>query len=649
MIKVNVINSVKDTRIQVEQTEDLKEYFNWKKRTKVDKKGGALYNLSSFQTLSRGGFFNAFSHLCLDFEAQPNQFRAAKIKQYHFIAYQSFNNGFHIILPLDKEYSKDFWDQNQKGIKNFIKSLNFGDNIDLPQTSPNRWFFLPHTKNPTLDIKENKAQKLNLEHLLHKTSTTPQHDHIISTLIKLHNKTLHHQELLGVVNSLKKLGLNKEAIFKVYEQIKSPESKDNFDSTYNWVPTDTVYSLGWLLKFCGLEEEDEIDELTKIILNYDIRVKVGEGVYSFTKSSWLPKYVTSKDITEIFQVSSSNKHPISKIRKRLGELNRTEFLDVGALYFNNILRASPKGNYLYIVQLIKNLCDNGLGNKELEEQKFEWLMRWFYIATHIKNPHQLPALCFFGVAGSGKTLFSSLFRTIFQTPEAVFNANSTSPFNNWETSKVLLFEEMSTNKADVNKIKEWVMSERIKINKKGINEFTIPNHFLFQFNSNELLTGINIKNDSGFTRRWSFFKTGKALDWFLDDEEITRIANSIKNRECVAAFLDLVNTKYITPHQTIKPIHDDLKAVKDLITTEYEEWLIEQSKEVDAISWADVHANFFYYHPNSKHNYKTITAGLLEKNRIPYKTRVNRTYIPFKYGLFFFKNNFKKIYNKGYN
>ena len=557
-MKISIVSSKHENRIQVEETDNLKEFLKHKTRTKVlDKESSPMYNLVRGHGPKRGGLFQFFfSHLLLDYEAQTDKFRASKIKKYHFIAYQSFNKGFHIILPLDKEYSSAFWEQNQRAIKDFIKSLNFGDNLDVPQISPKKWFFLPQTKEDKLEIVENKGQNLNLQQLLPKTTLTlNNHQHILSTLIKKYHQTLHHDDLIHVVCALKKLNLDEETIFNVYEEIKSPESSDKFEETYSWEPSDkNVFSEGWLLKFCGLKEvEGEIDELTKIILKYDIRVKVGEGVYSFTKFGWLPKYVAAKDITEIFQVASSQKHPISKIRKRLGELKRVEFTDIGSLYYQNILRASSAGNYIYIVQLIKNLCDNSLANKELEEQKFEWLMRWFYIATHIKNPHQLPALCFFGVGGSGKTLFSSLFRTIFQTPEAVFNADSTSDFNNWETSKVLLFEEMSTKKADVNKIKEWVMSERIKINKKGINEFTIPNHFLFQFNSNELLTGINIQNDSGFTRRWSFFKTGKALDWFLDDEEITRIADSVKNKECVSAFLDLVNTKYITPGYTLNP------------------------------------------------------------------------------------------------
>lgn len=152
--------------------------------------------------------------------------------------------------------------------------------------------------------------------------------------------------------------------------------------------------------------------------------------------------------------------------------------------------------------LMRSLSDNDAA----AEQHIKQVIGWKY--THLGD-YRIPALCFFGSGGSGKTVFSStLLPTIFGTGNCTdgmftdfidFNGNIAGKL-------VVSISEKPASRTDENKLKSLVGSPFITINEKFAPRYQAENMAMFVLSTNDLNGPVKIDRD-GAERRWSLMKT----------------------------------------------------------------------------------------------------------------------------------------------
>jgi len=215
--------------------------------------------------------------------------------------------------------------------------------------------------------------------------------------------------------------------------------------------------------------------------------------------------------------------------------------------------------------LIKNIC---WWNKE----NMEWLLKAIlYKYTHL-NDVLIPAVVFHWVGWTWKWLFIKLLSKIFwenNTQIWLTQESIESRFATYTWQKLIVeFKELSVDntakwKKNMQKLKTFIMEDKIIIEKKGQDPISTENIAWFIMSSNENKP-IQLDSSDSWNRRFSIIKTWTPI-WL---EKWWKIAEAIKDKKNVENFLAYLFKKYpeIPKAKNILPLDNEDKRELELLS-----------------------------------------------------------------------------------
>lgn len=187
--------------------------------------------------------------------------------------------------------------------------------------------------------------------------------------------------------------------------------------------------------------------------------------------------------------------------------------------------------------LLKNICNN---NKE----NLEWLLKAIlYKYTHLNDVY-IPAVVFHWVWWTWKWLFIKLLSQIFwenNTQIWLTQDNIDSRFSGFTWQKLIVeFKEVNVEntakgKKNMDKLKTFIMEDRIMIEKKWQDPIWIDNIAWFILSSNHTRP-IYLDSSDSWNRRFTIIKTWWVI-WIDKGKEIAKTISDKKNVEDFLAFL----------------------------------------------------------------------------------------------------------------
>lgn len=324
------------------------------------------------------------------------------------------------------------------------------------------------------------------------------------------------------------------------------------------------------------------------------------------------------------------------------------YLDWWINWYYNLLDKSkishPSNNPIIhddIKLLISNICN-------YDETNIEWLEKAIlYKYTHL-NDVLIPAVVFHWVWGTWKWLFIKLLSEIFgenNTQSWLTQENIDSQFSAYSWQKLIVeFKELSVDwtakgKKNMNKLKTFIMEEKIMIRKMRQDPISTENIAWFIMSSNDSKPLLLDSADS-WNRRFTIIKTW----WFIWLEIWGRIAKAIKNKNNISNFLAYLFNKFpnIKEETCILPLENEDK--KDLeflsesvanlffqwveknypninkITNQEKEYLLESYRiEIWETEWTDERYKIQFFNSNLSIKYKPCVLRIRDKTLRWYK------------------------------
>lgn len=166
----------------------------------------------------------------------------------------------------------------------------------------------------------------------------------------------------------------------------------------------------------------------------------------------------------------------------------------------------------WIKKLFENITHGDLAG-------IEWLHKCIlYKYTHLDDV-EVPCIVFYWKGGSGKSTFTVLLGGIFGTENLEWNISKQKLESQFDIIKgdKLIYElaEITTNNSQIdkgilNKLKTLIFAPKIRVNKKGQQDYETTNHAWFIINSNSQRP-ILLDNWDTENRRFTFFRSEMKL------------------------------------------------------------------------------------------------------------------------------------------
>lgn len=166
---------------------------------------------------------------------------------------------------------------------------------------------------------------------------------------------------------------------------------------------------------------------------------------------------------------------------------------------------------------IKYLIESVAGYKENNIHYLHKLILYKYLNINNVN---VPALIMYWVWGSGKSSLLTLMETIYWKSNVLKNVGQkelTSDFDFFKWDKIIIWLEeitshnTNTDKRITNKLKNWIFSDTITLNIKGVQSFQVNNIAQFFIGSNSNIP-IQFDDKDKWNRRFSVIKSQKPLE-----------------------------------------------------------------------------------------------------------------------------------------
>lgn len=270
------------------------------------------------------------------------------------------------------------------------------------------------------------------------------------------------------------------------------------------------------------------------------------------------------------------------------------YLDGWKEWFYNLLDKSKMAHpsdtpecHPEIADLISNLCNH---NKE----NTMWLLEAIaYKYTHL-NDVLIPAVVFHWVWGTWKGLFMKLLEQIFwsnNTQIWLTQDHINSQFSAYSGQKLVVeFKELSVDntakwKRNMQKLKTFIMEDKIMVEKKGQDAIWVENIAWFIMSSNEAKPIQLDSVDSG-NRRFTIIRTGETLGL----EKWWKIAKAIKDKQNVENFLAWLLKKFpdIREKNNIVPLENedkrDLEFLSESVWNLFFKWVEEKYPNINKIT-----------------------------------------------------------------
>lgn len=240
-----------------------------------------------------------------------------------------------------------------------------------------------------------------------------------------------------------------------------------------------------------------------------------------------------------------------------------------------------------IRDLIANLCNH---NKE----NILWLLEAIiYKYTHL-NDVLIPAVVFHGVWWTWKGLFTRLLEQIFgenNTLSWLSQDNLESKFSTYSGQKLIVeFQELSvwntaSWKKNMQKLKTFIMAEKIMIEKKWKDPVSTENLAWFLMSSNEAKPIQLDSSDSG-NRRFTIMRTWKPT-WLKKWWQIRKALDSKQNIENFLAWL-LEKFPNIHQKENILPLDNedkrDLEDLSESFSNSFFKWFEEKYPNISFVT-----------------------------------------------------------------
>ncbi len=240
-----------------------------------------------------------------------------------------------------------------------------------------------------------------------------------------------------------------------------------------------------------------------------------------------------------------------------------------------------------IKKLIYNICNNN-------EENVEWILKAIiYKYTHI-NDVLVPAVIFHGVGWSWKWLFLKLLAQIFwhnNTLIGLTQDHIDGRFSAYQWQKLIVeFKELSVDwtakgKKNMNKLKTFIMEEKIQIEKKWQDVISTENIAWFIMSSNEKKPVLLDSSDS-WNRRFTVIKTW----WSIWLDLWWEIAEVIKDKRNIENFVAYLFQKFPNIHKekNILPLENDdkkeLEGLSDTVWNLFFKWFEERYPHINKLT-----------------------------------------------------------------
>jgi len=237
--------------------------------------------------------------------------------------------------------------------------------------------------------------------------------------------------------------------------------------------------------------------------------------------------------------------------------------------------------------LIDNLCNNNVENAL-------WLLEAIiYKYTHL-NDVLIPAVVFHGVWWTWKGLFVKLLEQIFwenNTQIWLTQDSLESRFSAYSWQKLIVeFQELSVDgtakwKKNMQKLKTFIMAEKIMIEKKWQDAVWAENIAWFIMSSNEAKP-VQLDSVDSWNRRWTIIKTWESIDlarW-------RKIARAIEKKENIENLLAWLLDKFpeIKTKENILPLDNedkrDLEYLSESVWNLFFKWVEEKYPDINKIT-----------------------------------------------------------------
>ena len=234
--------------------------------------------------------------------------------------------------------------------------------------------------------------------------------------------------------------------------------------------------------------------------------------------------------------------------------------------------------------LIRNICCEN-------EQNIEWLEKAIlYKYTHI-NDSIVPAVVFHGAWWSGKWLFIKMLAWIFWEENTLVGLSQDaieSRFSHYSGKKLIVeFKEISVNstavgKKNMEKLKTFIMEDKMTVEKKWQDPITIENIAWFIMSSNSSRP-IQFDSVDAGNRRFTIIKTGGAmgkLRW-------QKVRDAIDNPVNIQNYLAYLFAKYWEINNIESLENDDKTNLENLTEQESDkffQWVEKLYPEANKIS-----------------------------------------------------------------
>lgn len=241
----------------------------------------------------------------------------------------------------------------------------------------------------------------------------------------------------------------------------------------------------------------------------------------------------------------------------------------------------------WLEELLLNLCNRDRNN-------YEWLLKAIlYKYTHL-NDVLIPAVVFHGEWWTGKWLFIKLLAKIFwenNTQIWLTQDSIESRFSSYSWQKLIVeFKELSVDntqkgKRNMNKLKTFIMEDKIQVEKKWQDPVSTENLAWFIMSSNENKP-VHLDSSDSWNRRFTIIRTGKAL-WL---EKWWEIADILKNDDYIKDFLAYLFYKYpeVAKAKNIQPLDNqdkkDLEYLSESVWNLFFKWFERKYPNINKIT-----------------------------------------------------------------
>ena len=587
-MKINYLKTTFTKEFIVREERNIQRALTWARRESKQQAQTPLYNLSHFTQNNRDkGQLSIWwtLHIVIKSKEPVNLDPIAEYRHYHY----KTGSGLHVIIPLEKQHTWQEWETKNQAIKRLIRSWGILG-VDYSRCSPAQWHFVPSS--PISAVPG--VRKLTLDDLPTQPAhnpglqLAPQADNlkaIVGKLVERHTSAWTNSHLYPFVQSCKNEGLKKDFVEDCWEKLKEPSYQGSFSD--HWNSTSFSYRYPWLYQQAG--EETPAMDLEGIIKQYDIYSDTSSGIYTIVREAqgWRPQTVSKNNIMDLINEQSDEQYKREVLNRKLVLMGRNFIKSNTDLYREHLIeRIDGEPSELFFM-LVQNLCDNGDGNAKLVEKKKDFLYRclWQVLFGDEDKIYRLPSPCFYGAGGAGKSLFTEIFNTIYDSEYAVAEEDTNSAFNGHiQFAKIITYQESAKKKIDMDRIKRVMLQPTIQINDKGKCIRPIKNAFWRIFTSNEWMSGLNTREDTGWTRRWSFFRVKYSLSKKHPEVPNYAWGEIIRNRKEVGKWVNWIAKNYKDKQEEIHPVHDDYDVIREATLTDLEVIAQGLYDDFDAIS-----------------------------------------------------------------